>query len=110
MEQHINTVSTDMDLCVILVDRMAAHGFKPTSIERLSKHAKYFTQAQGQDPLTQLMYLVLALNDILMSGPHRVPNHIRLALNYSKFPEQWIDDVQTNVLPFMKENEEQLFG
>lgn len=106
---HINQVDPDYDLCAIVIDRMTALGFTQKSIELIQLNYR-FKQAVGKDTITQLTYLVLALNDILLGGPHETPYHIRLALNYSKHPPTWIDDIQTGVLPFMKANEEHFFA
>lgn len=104
---HATAVAMDTDLVREVREAMQRAGFSDVNINKFMQ-LRRAQQAINLDPVTQLMYLTLAFNDIFTNAP-TVPPQVRIALNYSKHPSSWMQDIQAGVLPFIKLNERIFF-
>ncbi|MDD2819508.1 MAG: hypothetical protein PHN51_12030 [Candidatus Nanopelagicales bacterium] len=101
--------SEDTDLCSRVIKRMQLTGFKPENIAKFTT-VRGYVSAVGLPPIVQLPYLVGAFNALFVSVGQPVPNTIRLSLNQTRDPGNWIQDVEQIVLPFILANEEAFFN
>ena len=98
-----------INLSQAVVEEMQRLEFCPNNVGKFQTGGHYQT-AQGQEPMVQKTYLTLALASVLNSGQDVVPSEIRLGLNMAHTVADWLTDIKLIVLPFIKANEEKLFG
>lgn len=102
------SLAPEIDLCEFILQRMHQAGFAPQNVQKFISNS-HFQSAIGKPPYVQRGYLVAAVNHIFVSASEQVPTTIRLAAISSVDPVAWVDDIQTIVLPFFKENESFFF-
>lgn len=97
-----------LDLCEVVDSYMIKIGLKPEHIEKI-KNERYFKESIGKPDAVQKTLLGMAFYNIFLKTQKDIPVLVRMAIVSANTITDWLDDVLTIILPFIKQNEDDLF-
>lgn len=101
-------IDVSTNFCSEVVSEMERIGFQQSSVNAV-KATQQFIDGYDKNNVLQKTMLTMLFYNILISGTHTAPSHIRLALNVAGDVNGWWDDMRLVILPFLKENEHLFF-
>lgn len=104
----IYDIDVELDLVEEISKAMKLMKFKPENIEKFRKSNEAIACKQ-LPPVLQKSQLLYYFNSLILLSGIETPDGIRLLLTIAIRPIDWLADLTTGFLPFIKENEDQYF-
>lgn len=98
----------NINLCKEIIKEAQKLGLKQSSLEYIQTN-QTFIDAYDKNMAFQRAALTTLLFRILISGNFQPPPQIRIALNSANDHISWLDDIKIVVIPFIVENQDNIF-
>lgn len=102
-------IDIDTNLCADVVAEMERLNFKQGSVNTVKASSQFIDAYNEKNNVLQRTMLTMVFYNVMISGTHTAPAHIRMALNLATDVLGWWDDMRLVILPFLKENEDMFF-